>query len=360
MRKRIYALRVIESYCVALLGGILFFVTQLPLPWVLGSMTMMMIWKTFTQRELVSPLILNNGGIAILGIYFGLSFTMETFTTVTPYVIPFLLLTLLLISLSVINSIVITKYIKVDPVTSVFGSIPGGLSEMVIASESLKANTSMVIVFQTVRLLTVVFLVPFIVIHLFAENLEAPLLLVENTQVHTDLWRFILYIPGIFVGWLFRKKLPASFVISPLLFTAVLNISGVNLVTIPQWLLIAAQVTVGMFMGTKITLRDLKLGGKYSGVYFGMTVLLILLSFGMGYLFSLVTPLSVSTSILSFAPGGLIEMVLTAKSIGADSAVVSSLQFIRLLFIIAVVPGVLKWIFQKKQKRISMKLEKVK
>ena len=341
---------ILESYIIAIVGGFLFYVTHLPLPWVLGSMTTMLIWKTFTKRKVVSPSISYNLGIAFLGIYFGLSFTKETFITVTPYIIPFILFTFVIITLSVCNSIIISKYIKVDTVTSVLGSIPGGLSEMVAASESLKANSSMVVVFQTIRLLTVVFFVPFMVTHLFVTREITPITIASKGGAG-EWWLYFIYIPGIVLGWVFKNKIPAALVIIPLLYTALFNISGVPLAVIPSWGVVCAQITVGMFLGAKMTIKDLKLGGKYSGIYFGFAILLIGICFGVGYVFSIFTPLSLSTAILSFAPGGLVEMVLTANSIGADPAVVSSLQFIRLLLIILIVPGFLKWFFTRKQRR---------
>ena len=84
-----------------------------------------------------------------------------------------------------------------------------------------------------------------------------------------------------------------------------------------------------------------------------LALILIIVSFGCGYLFAKMTHLSLLTAILSMAPGGLVEMVLTAESVGGDPAVVSSLQFVRLLFIILVVPNVLKWFFQKEKKHIQ-------
>ena len=40
-------------------------------------------------------------------------------------------------------------------------------------------------------------------------------------------------------------------------------------------------------------------------------------------------------------------MVLTASSINGDPAIVSSLQLIRILVIVTVVPSALKWYFQR-------------
>jgi membrane AbrB-like protein len=350
-------IKIVESYLIASIGGAIFFIANFPLPWVLGPMAVMIIWKSSTKREMVCPSALYNIGLVTLGIYFGLSFTKSTFITVTPFIIPFLIATALLITISVVNSILITKFIKVDSITSVFGSIPGGLSEMVAASNALKANTSMVIVFQTVRLLTVVFLVPLIVVHVFTA--QTPIINNVITQLpnHTEVSDFGWYLLAFVGGWIFRNKIPASFVIVPLLITAILNVLEVELPIIPNGVLIAAQITVGMFMGTRITLNDLKLGGKYSGIYFIMTLILVALSFGVGYLFSITTNLSLATSILSFSPGGLVEMVLTAQSVGADPAIVSSLQFLRVLFIIMFVPSMLKWYFKKKSEKVMQDKE---
>ncbi len=339
----------VETYAVAAVGGELFYLFHFPIPWILGPMTFMILYKAITHRKMLVSARLYNVGLATLGIYFGLSFTKETFVAVYPYIIPFLITTILLLTVSVVNSIFVTRFIKIDPMTSVFGSIPGGLSEMVAASHSLKANSAMVTIFQTVRLLTVVFMVPFIVTHWFIGSAGNAYELIKNISsvpVYAYLWFGFAFL----AGWLLRNKLPAAYVIGPLAVTALLGVVEVGLPSIPPWFLILAQITVGMRMGNNINLRDLKIGGKYCGVYFVLTILLLAISFGFGYIFAIFSDLDLPTAILSLSPGGLVEMVLTATAIGADPAVVSSLQLIRLLFIILVVPSFLKWMFTRKEK----------
>lgn len=343
---------ILKSYAIAAITGFLFFIGDLPIPWILGPMVAMILWKAILPKERSMPKVVFNGGLVILGTFFGLSFTATTFVTVGPYILPFLLTTILLLTVSVINSLVAARLIKIDSATSVFGSIPGGLSEMVAASESVQANSAMVTIFQTVRLLTVVFTVPFVVVYMFASNSVNSSLPVANSyDEHFSIFSYGLFFIPILAGWLLRNRLPAAYVIGPLLATALLQISGLELPTLPQPLLIFAQISVGISMGSKITIQDLKLGGRYCGIYFLLAIIVIATSFGLGYLFSLATNLHLPTALLSFAPGGLVEMVLTAQSVGADPAIVSSLQFIRLLFIIMFVPSILKWIFTLKQKK---------
>jgi uncharacterized protein len=347
-RENLLFFKIIETYLIAGLSGLLFYALDLPIPWMLGPITGMLLWKTWTKRTLTAPNVLTNLGLIILGIYFGLSFTKKTFIAVGPYILPFFALTIVIISVNVLNSLFVTKFIGIDRVTSVFASIPGGLSEMVAASESLKANTALVTIFQTIRLLTVVFVVPFVVVHLFDGKSSGSNIL--NMSVNESSGNYFWFAISIAAGWLLRNIIPAAYVIGPLTATAMMNIIGVELPSIPLWLMIFAQISVGMSMGNKITIEDLKLGGKFGWAYFLLALILITVSFGCGYVFAKLTDLSLSTAILSLAPGGLVEMVLTAESVGGDPAIVSSLQFIRLLFIILVVPSILKWFFQNFQK----------
>ncbi|MDX5476200.1 MAG: AbrB family transcriptional regulator [Bacillaceae bacterium] len=339
-------IRLIETVTVGAIGGYVFTLLHFPLPWVLGSLTFIMVWQGVTKRVIYWPNLLKNAGFMVLGIYFGLYFTTETFTTIGPYIFPYVLSTVALILASIIVAIFVTRWIQVDKITSVFGSIPGGLSEMVLASEALNAKTSYVVIFQTVRLMTVLFTVPACIMYFFTVQQSGSVVMnssVDSYQPYT----YFLYIIPVIIGVLVKDKLPAGIVVVPLAVTAFLNISVIELASIPSILLMCAQISVGVGLGKNISFDDLKLGGKYSFVYFGVSLLLILISFGLGGILAYFTSLSLATAILSIAPGGLIEMVLTASAVGGDPAVVSALQLIRILIIILFVPIVLKWYFRK-------------
>ncbi|WP_226665950.1 AbrB family transcriptional regulator [Metabacillus litoralis] len=339
---------IVTPYFIGIVGGLFFHLCQAPLAWILGPMCFLIVFKSFSSnkkhRHYYQPSYLKNGSFIILGISFGLSFTKETFLTVGPYAIPFLFTTILLITISIINGIFISKLVNIDRNTSIFASVPGGLTEMVAASESLNANASLVTIFQTVRLLAVVFIVPFTIIQLFEPSHFSEMIKTSNHS--SNLFSFTWFILAGFVGWLLKSKLPASYVIGPLLSIALLNIIGISLPEFHEFFFIFAQLSIGVSFGLMISFADLKKGGIYCGLYLVTTIILIVASLGGGYLFALFTKLDLATAMLSFAPGGLVEMVLTASTIGANPAVVSSLQFIRLLFIIGIVPSVLKHVLR--------------
>lgn len=242
-------MKIIETLVIGVLGGYIFSLGNLPLPWVLGPMGFVMLWQVLSKRQMIWPTSFKNGGLLFLGIYFGLYFTKNTFISVWPYLLPFLVITFLLILASIVNSTFVTRWIKVDKVTSAFGSIPGGLSEMVAASESLRANSSLVAIFQTVRLLTVLFLVPFIIVHSFTNDQGINGVDLFHSFTLELSWAYWLFIVPILFGVYFRTKLPAGIVIIPLTITAILNVGLLELPPLPPLLLIGAQVAVGIGMG---------------------------------------------------------------------------------------------------------------
>ncbi|MCT8138461.1 AbrB family transcriptional regulator [Anaerobacillus sp. CMMVII] len=339
--------RLIETLFIGYLGGYLFTLANFPLPWVLGALTLTLLWQGFTKRKAYWPNPFKQGGFLVLGMYFGLYFTIETFFTIGPYLLPYLLMTVVLIFASIFISTAVTKWIEVDKITSVFGSIPGGLSEMVLASESLNAKTTLVLIFQTVRLLTVLFTVPAMIIYFFKDQSQTIQAIATAQSFVFGGWNYFWYLIPILFGVYFRDRIPAGLVVVPLGITAAMNISPIDMATIPSIVLLSAQVAVGIGLGKSISFDDLKLGGKYCLVYFVVSLSLILVAFGLGAALAHFTTLDLATAMLSVAPGGLIEMVLTASTVGGDPAIVSALQLTRILVIVIFVPAFLKWYFRK-------------
>ncbi|RKQ31503.1 AbrB family transcriptional regulator [Oceanobacillus halophilus] len=341
-------LRLGETLLIAFIGGFTFNLLHFPLAYVLGALTFISLWQGFTKRTIMLPISIKNAGFIVLGIYFGLYFTKETFQTILPYLLPYLLMTTILIVVSVLLAVLVSRYINVDEVTSVFASIPGGLSEMAIASESLKANSSLVVIFQTIRLITVLFTIPPFMTFLFNSQ-EMVVQVEETTEIALGIsWNYLWFVLPVIAALFIKDRIPAGIIIGALGVTALLNISPVELAEVPSVFMNGAQILVGAGLGKNILFRDIKLGGKYTVIYFGLSVTIIVLALGLGILLANITSLSYTTAILGIAPGGFFEMVLTSYSIGGDPAVVSAFQLLRILLIVTAVPPILKWWFRRR------------
>lgn len=327
----------------ALAGGMIFQFLSLPLPWMLGPLTSVMLVQQIGKISLPWHINFKQLGLIILGVSFGLHFHLSILQQISVYIIPYVMITLLLVGCSVCLGLLIAKITQLDSATTVFGAVPGGLTEMVIASEQLKAEPSQVLIFQTIRLLIVLFLIPYFMAYFFRDT-QQPVVQILPSGDNVAFFSpqvIVLVIVGV-IGYKLRDILPAGIMIVPLLLTITLMVSPLSLPAIPESVFYGAQLAVGVSLGRTIFFKDIKQAGIYSGFFALLTFLLILISAGLGTLLYFWTDMNLPTALLSAAPGGLIEMVLTASLVGADPAVVTALQLIRIIIIIVFVPVLLK------------------
>jgi uncharacterized protein len=342
----IYYFNICKSLFISFLGGITFYFLQIPLAWILGPITFLLIYKSVFQKETAKSETLRNISFVILGIQIGSSFTSNTLVIVAPYFFPFLLLTAIFIGAVITSAYVLSKITKLDKMTSILGAIPGGLSVMVALSESFKSNTIYVTIFHSIRLLAVLFIIPFVATHFYSKtnSADGAINVVEQSG---ELWTIVFYILFYFIAFYLVKFVPASFVLVPMLGTAMMNAFGLPMYSLPIYVFILAQLILGMDLGYSVSMKKIKAAGKYCFFYVALNIGVIAFSFLLGYLFTLFTPMDLVTAMLSFAPGGLVEMAITAQEAGGDPSVVGSLQMIRLLLIVLLLPFVLQWLAPK-------------
>ncbi|MBS2968787.1 AbrB family transcriptional regulator [Metabacillus sp. KIGAM252] len=92
---------VIKTFAISIAGGLIYFYLHLPLPWILGPLTSLLLFKSLRQGAFHTPFLLKNTAFTITGIYFGTSFTRETFAQAGPFFLPYTLLTIILLSFSI-------------------------------------------------------------------------------------------------------------------------------------------------------------------------------------------------------------------------------------------------------------------
>ncbi|PWU68696.1 AbrB family transcriptional regulator [Gracilibacillus dipsosauri] len=331
----------IWMYLVSLLSTMIFLSLDLPLPWILGPLLAVFILKTVHERDYQLHQSIRNVSFAITGVQIGMTFTAATIGKVVPYFIPFLLFTFFIMIISIASGILLARIAKISKKTGVLGSIPGGLSVMVAMSDSMEANTGLVAIFHTIRLMAVLFIVPIIASFLFSSSSNNAGSIVEEPMISGQYWTIAIYGLLFYFAYLLRHKVPASFVLIPMTIIAILKIFSIPVMDLPSSFYHFAQLSIGIHLGLSIDYRDVKKAGKYTGLFFLITCFIILLSILFGYIFASFSNLSFATAMLSLAPGGLVEMALTAHEVDADPAIVGSLQLVRMLIIILLLPIVL-------------------
>ncbi|MDH6264850.1 membrane AbrB-like protein [Rhizobium sp. SG_E_25_P2] len=99
---------------------------------------------------------------AVIGLEVGLKFTRESLANVVRIVPVVLVSCLLLIALSALLALVLRLFLPIDMLTAFLATAPGSIETVAIVAIAGHADVSVVLAFQTVRMLVVVLFGPFI------------------------------------------------------------------------------------------------------------------------------------------------------------------------------------------------------
>ncbi|MGG0790889.1 AbrB family transcriptional regulator [Peribacillus simplex] len=351
----------------AFIGGGLFTLIRLPIPWLLGPMAALLIASRFKNVKLIWPVSMRNTGLIIVGYSIGISFTKSSLSDMISHLPSMLILTTLIVLVCVCSAFVMSKYSGIDYPTSLTSSIPGGLSQIVVFAEEMKGiDITTVTFFHVTRVIMVVFLVPLLIFSpiFAAKSTNDSSKIMDNVIPEwSDLFPLIFLFALICflaarIGKIF--KLPAPYFLGPVIVAAAIGLLGLQGPPLPPSLLDISQFMVGGYIG--LLLKPEQLDNKRKTLLLALLNGLILICATMFFSFLLTHyyDLSTITGFLSLAPGGMDQMGIIAQEVNADVSTVTSYQLFRMAFIYAAVPPLLRMVLKlslrKKDKNSNVKL----
>lgn len=349
-------IRFLVTLAVSLAGGAVFTLIHSPVPWLLGPMIFTLIGSRLMAKAKIKPLwpgYLRNSAMIATGYAMGLSFTAETLREMSRQLPTMVLMTVLLLLLCTLSAFFLSKLAGQSFPTMLMGSIPGGLTQMVILAEETPNIDMTVITFlQVSRLLMIIFFVPMLVFSPLFGGTHSDIAAAVSGASATWSGLFpdiLIYAPiCIAVALLAQRiKFPTAFLLGPMIATAILHLVGVPGPSLPTELLNAAQLLIGTYVGLLLRPENLQRKARVVSVAALSGIVLIGVSLGMCVLLSYLHGVSASTALLSLAPGGMDQMGLMAREVHADLAIVSCYQIFRTWFIFFAVPPLLRLAFKR-------------
>ena len=137
-----------------------------------------------------------------------------------------------------------------------------------------------------------------------------------------------------------RWKLPGGVIVWALLASAALHISVADLAPVPSAFRTAAQILIGVAIGTTITRSPLRALYAVRGPLALCMTLLLAGCVTAGLLLAQLTPLGPPTAVFALAPGGASDMAVASLYFELDAALVAGFQVVRQLFVFLVMPVV--------------------
>jgi membrane AbrB-like protein len=334
----------------------LFMLFHIPIPWLLGPMIAVLIGTNAMKGRYDWPSPIRNSGMIIVGYTIGLSMTSSALHEMALQLPAMLLMTLLLLLFCSGIAYVVSKLSGNDYRTSLLGSIPGGLTQIItLAEETEGINLMVVTVTQVIRLMIIIIVVPLIVLspifgHMSEAAKTAAAAIPDSTSASwSGLFPNLIIFAAVSIVCALagaRIKFPTAYLLGPAIGTAILQSFGLEGPPLPSILINIAQLMIGTYVGLMLKPNQMTRKMKTIGLAIGSGFLLVVGALVLSILLTKLQPVSKATGLLSLAPGGMDQMGIIAHEIHADLSIVAGYQLFRTFFILFAVPPLLKLIFK--------------
>ncbi|MDA8123863.1 MAG: AbrB family transcriptional regulator [Deltaproteobacteria bacterium] len=337
-------LPILTTGLVAIPGGLLFAFLKIPIPWILGPLTVTLIHHALRAEGTHWPVGFRDAALVVLGYSMGRTVNVET-TRQILINLPWMAAATFLIGIfSLAIGYFIHRKAGISLASGIMGSMPGGMTQMIpLAEEMEDVDITIVTLIQLMRVLVVLFIVPFVATY-GIEHPHAALPLTQASNVHFNLVAILPAILAATLGaWLaILLRFPLPYFLGPTFAIAALVLGGIPVPPVPPLLMTTALIFFGTHMGINISLERLRGAGKVILFAIGCSVALVVFCYLVCLGLTLVTPASRLTAFLSTAPGGMAEMGIVALTLGADVAFILAYQLFRLFCILFLSPLLLK------------------
>jgi len=329
------------ALAIAAFGGAVFFLLHTPLPWTLGALTASGIaavvsgWSPLQHQHQVRAVVR-----PVVGVLAGSAFTAEVAAAMLQWWSAILLVVVYSLAMLFVGFFYFRKIARFDEATAFFASAPGGLGELSLIGGSLGANMRRLVVVHAIRILMVVFTVPFAL----QLHLGVPIgRTVPTASSAVPLTPFDWVILGgcAFAGYGLSRviRFPGGPMVFALIFSIAVHSSGLTAASPPPWLIATVQVALGAVVGARFA--GIRWAEAGHAVLLGTIWGVIMLSSAAfaAFIGTLVLDYPFEAMVLAMAPAGMVEMTLITLALGFDVAFVVTCQLCRVLFVLISTPA---------------------
>lgn len=153
---------IIGMFCAAAAGGVIVYLTGINAGALIGGMIGSAVFCVAHQKQ-TYPLRLKNVLQIGSGAYIGVKFTWQLVRDLNQLLVPFCIMAVGIFVFTIITAFLIHKLAHIDLPTALISSSPGGISEMVLLTDELGADTTTVGILHTIRLVVVIVLFPYMI-----------------------------------------------------------------------------------------------------------------------------------------------------------------------------------------------------
>ena len=313
---------------------------NIPLAWMIGPMiaTSLVALKGF---QVLMPKIALSSILIILGLHIGNYIDQNLLTQMVNWIWT----TVIMFFYIVISILIVSKYLQkfshYKEKTSIFSAAPGALGPLMILAEYEKSDLSQVATAHLIRLIIIITVFPFIIISL---SPTASLELEKFDYMSQNHWDLVLLIMAslVFIFFFDKAKVPAALLSGTLVASGLLQIFDIASYKLPDASINFCLLILGASVGCRFANKTFKEVANNSFHGLVATILLVLLGLVAACIATFFVDTNFLSLILSFCPGGIYEVAVIAIAFDLEPDFVAFHHIIRLLFILFMVPVILK------------------
>jgi hypothetical protein len=325
----------------------MFFLLNLPLPWMLGALFTTMA-ASVAGAPVQGPMRLRPAIIAVIGVLLGSRFTPDVPDRAREMLVT---LGVLIVYLAAVAAVVVPWYrfiARQDWTTAYFAGMPGGLSEMIALGEAKGADVPAIVLAHSLRIVVTIGLMAVLFRMILGHQVGAA---ASPGAVGAALGPLdaVVLVACAVVGSLIgpRLRLPAPTFLGPLILSAAVHLAGITESAPPPLLVNAAQVALGTILGCRFLGIAPATVLRAGALALGATVLTLALACVGALAMQALTGVGIDQAMLALAPGGLTEMGLIALAIQADVAFVALHHVVRILVVIVAAPALFSLLLRR-------------
>jgi len=321
---------------------------NIPLAWMIGPMIAVSIaalngFKIFMPKLALSSILI------ILGLHIGNYIDQNLLNQMVNWIWT----TIIMLGYIVVSILIVSKYLQkfsgYKEKTSIFSAAPGALGPLMILAEYEKSDLSQVATAHLIRLIIIITIFPFIIVNLStSDSLE----LQKFDYMSQNHWDLVLLIIAslIFIFFFDKAKVPAALLSGTLVASGILQIFDIASYKLPDASINFCLLILGASVGCRFANKTVKEVANNSFHGLVATILLVLLGLIAAFIATFFVDNNFLTLILSFCPGGIYEVAVIAIAYDLEPDFVAFHHIIRLLFILFIVPMILRLIEKTKIK----------
>ena len=322
------SVRIVAGFTIAIAGGFVCAALNFPLPWLIGSLTTTAVASLF-GLQLGIPDPIRKGGQVLAGFAVGLFFSPNVGQQVLSIGWLMILTGCMSLVASALVAFLLVRMTGCDRNSAFFAMIPGGLAEMAGFAQKFGANVTLVSLSQSLRIVTIVFTIPPLLIFLLdGEGRPEP-----DYATLTILPLAVGLALATAAAFAFKRlRIFNPWLLGGLMVGVIFGLSLGGDVFAPDLIPIAAQVAIGTALGARFEMETIRaMGPRFVPASIGCT--LVLIAFNALMAVAIAAYVDLPTGILATAPGGIAEMSLTAEALFLTPPLVTAWQLLRILLV---------------------------